>query len=49
MLKYIRNYVPNWLIELVIKTHMSHILSKLGAKNRLEATEIAKEKGLLQP
>ena len=30
-----------------VKTHISHILSKLGATNRQEATEIAKEKGLL--
>ena len=30
-----------------VKTHISHILSKLGAKNRQEATEIAIEKRLL--
>ncbi len=30
-----------------VKTHISHILSKLEAKNRLEATEIAIEKGIL--
>jgi LuxR family maltose regulon positive regulatory protein len=31
-----------------VKTHISHILSKLEAKNRTEATEIAIEKGLLK-
>ncbi|KAA3641444.1 MAG: hypothetical protein DWQ02_00550 [Bacteroidetes bacterium] len=30
-----------------VKTHISHILSKLGAKNRQEASEIAIEKGIL--
>ena len=30
-----------------VKTHISHILSKLGAKNRLEAIETAVEKGLI--
>jgi len=30
-----------------VKTHISNILLKLEAKNRIEATEIAKEKGLV--
>ncbi len=30
-----------------VKTHISHILAKLVARNRREATEIALEKGLI--